>query len=116
MTTPDWDKDRVELLRLAHRRECRLFAWTPTIPCDWVPQTVWDPRYDMYFSDQSAWLFIIELLESGRVFTRVPMKTPPNTIGYEIIESLASNLPQLYIKIQAYKGKILGRSFHNVTK
>jgi len=77
---------------------------------------VWDPRYEMYFSDQSAWSFIIELLEADRAFTPVPMNTPPATIGYELIESLASNLPQLYIKVQAYRGMILGRSFHNVTK
>lgn len=114
--TPDWDSDREELLRLARRRDCRFTEFSPSIPCDWAPLTVWDPRFEMFFSDQSAWLLIVELLESGRAFTPKAMKKPAGTVAYETTTSLAPNLPELYIKVQIHKGRILGRSFHNVTK
>lgn len=70
----------------------------------------------MFFSDESAWLLIIDLLESDQRFIPTPMRKPPNTIAYETIVQLAPNLPELYIKVQSFKGRILGRSFHNVTK
>jgi hypothetical protein len=72
-----------------------------------------DPRFDMYFTPEGAWSYIIELLESGRQFTAVPMKKPPNTIAYEALIDCGPKFPALYIKVQIYKGMILGRSFHN---
>jgi hypothetical protein len=75
-----------------------------------------DPRFEMYFSSEGAWSYIIELLESGHQFTAVPMKKPPNTIAYETVVDCGPKLPPLYIKVQIYKGKILGRSFHNSVK
>ena len=114
--TPDWDCVCRELLLLASRKDCRQTDWSASIPCDWAPSTVWDPRFDREFTEQGAWLYVIELLESGHEFTPKTMRQPPNTIAYETIIELRPSLPKLYIKLQIHKGKILGRSFHNVTK
>jgi hypothetical protein len=75
-----------------------------------------DPRFDMYFTSEGAWSYIVELLESGRQFNAVQMKMPPDTIAYETVVDCGPKLPALYIKVQIYKGKILGRSFHNSIK
>jgi hypothetical protein len=112
----DWDSVRQELIRLAMKKQCRRTDWSSAIPCDWAPQTVWDPRFGMFFTDAGAWAYIIDLLESGREFTAAKLKRPPETVGYEIVLRLALNLPELYIKIQIFQEKIWGRSFHNSTK
>jgi hypothetical protein len=70
----------------------------------------------MNFTSEGAWSFIIDLLESGLEFTPVAMTKPPDTIAYETIIDRGSGLPGLYIKVQIYKGKIHGRSFHNSVK
>lgn len=112
----DWDSVRQELIRLAKRKQCRRTVWSPGIPCDWAPQTVWDPRFEMFFTDAGAWAYIIELLESGTEFAAVQLRRPPDTIGYEVALKLAPNLPEVYIKIQIFQARIWGRSFHNSTR
>jgi hypothetical protein len=111
-----WEEVRCELLRLAKRRNCRSTEFTPATPCDWAPQSVLDPRFEMYFTPEGAWSYIIELLESGLEFTPVPMTRPPDTIAYETLIDCGPNRPALYIKLQIYKGRVLGRSFHNSVK
>jgi hypothetical protein len=111
-----WEQVRGDLLRLAKSRTCRSTAFTPKVPCDWSPQSVWDTRFGMLFTSEGAWNYIIELLESGHQFTSKAMKTPPNTIAYETVIDRGSNLPPLYIKLQILGGRILGRSFHNSVK
>ncbi len=114
--TPGWDLIRKEMIRLAGRRECRFTQWSPSIPCDWAPSTVWDPRFDRFFTEESAWAYIMELLESGCEFAPVLMRRPPSSVAYEIVVTRGASLPDLYIKVQIHKGRILGRSFHNATK
>ena len=112
----EWDEIRRELLLLAKRRGCRSTDFSRSIPCDWGPQSVIDPRFDMFFTSEGAWSYIIELLESGHEFTPEPMQKPPDTIAYKTIVDCGPNRPGLYIKVQLYKGKILGRSFHNCVR
>ena len=109
----EWDLICRELLLLAKRRDCRRTDFSPTIPCDWAPQSVFDPQFEMTFTSEGAWSFIVDLLESGYEFNQVTMTKPPDTVAYEAIIDRGPNLPALYIKVQRYKGKILGRSFHN---
>lgn len=113
---PDWEKRKPELIRLARNRGTRNTAWSPSIPCDWAPQSVWDPRFDMFFTDEGAWNYIVDLLESGHVFTEVKMHKPPDTIAYETCAHLSTNGGEIYIKVQVLRGRIFGRSFHNSTK
>lgn len=70
----------------------------------------------MFFTSEGAWSYIIELLESGHEFTPVTMTRPPDSIGYETLINCGPGRPALYIKLQIYKGKVLGRSFHNSVK
>jgi hypothetical protein len=113
----DWEVVRRECIQLAKSRHCRRTDWSPQVPCEWKPQTVWNPSTEMFFTDAGAWDYIIELLESGLQFSEVQnMRKPPGTVGYEVVTKLAPNLPDLYIKIQVYKGRIWGRSFHNSTR
>lgn len=112
----EWEDIRRELLRLAKHRGCRSTNFSPSIPCDWAPQSVMDPRFGMYFTSEGAWSYIIDLLESGHEFTEVPMWKPPDTVAYETTVDCGQNLPALYIKVQIYRGKIFGRSFHNCVK
>ena len=112
----EWDEICRELLQLAKRQNCRSTHFSPSIPCDWAPESVMDPRFAMYFTPKGAWSNIIELLESGHRFKAVPMKKPPNTIAYETVIDCGPKLPALYIKVQIYKGMILGRSFHSCVK
>lgn len=114
--TAEWDLICRDLLRLAKYRSCRSTAFSPKIPCDWAPQSVWDARFDMYFTSEGAWSYIIEVLESGHRFTPTTMDKPPNTIAYETVIDRGLGLPPLYIKVQILGGKILGRSFHNSVK
>ncbi len=111
-----WVEIRRELLLLAKRRNCRSTEFSRSIPCDWAPQSVTDPRFDMFFTSEGAWSYIIELLESGHEFAPEAMDKPPNTIGYKTIVDCGPNRPAIFIKVQIYKGKILGRSFHNCVK
>jgi hypothetical protein len=70
----------------------------------------------MYFTSEGAWSYIIELLESGHEFTPVAMTRPPDTIAYETQIDFGPNRPALYIKLQIFREKVLGRSFHNSVK
>ena len=115
-STAGWEQECSELLRLSKRRSCRNTAFSPKIPCDWAPQTVWDTRFDRCFTQEGAWNYIIELLESGHRFIPKAMGKPPNTIGYETVIDRGPNLPPLYIKLQILGGTIFGRSFHNSVK
>jgi hypothetical protein len=70
----------------------------------------------MFFTGPGAWAYIIELLESGCEFLPKEMEKPPDTIAYYVVLELSPERPKLYIKVQIYKGRILGRSFHNSTE
>jgi hypothetical protein len=69
----------------------------------------------MFFTDEGAWSYILEMLET-QVFIPKRMDKPPDTIGYELKAILEANRPLLYIKVQILDGRILGRSFHNSTR
>lgn len=112
----DWKLLRVELARLARRRDCRFIEFSSSAPIVWKPWEVINPETDIPFCDSSAWELIATLLESGHPFREVVLRKPPGAIGYETELPLLPGHPKLYIKVQFRSGRIVGRSFHYSTK
>ena len=77
----------------------------------WQPQTIENPESGLYFSDESAWWLIADLLEIGHEFAEIDLQKPPGKKGYETLYEL-SNGSVIYIKIETVGLHIWGRSFH----
>jgi hypothetical protein len=72
-----------------------------------------DPRSEDRepFTQDGAWNFIIELLESGHPMAQKALKVPAGKSGYVLI--VASGEPEpIYIKLEIGSGVVIGRSFH----
>lgn len=65
-----------------------------------------------YFTDASAWEFIVAKLESGHPVEIVQLHQPAGAKGYVMKIDMETGAPQLYVKLQLESGKIIGRSFH----
>lgn len=82
-------------------------------PNDWEPYTVRDPAGG-YFTDESAWEFILQLLKSGHRFQEVLQHIPPkgaHRMAYFTVVTIDGF--EVYIKIRpAQSHRIMGRSFH----
>jgi hypothetical protein len=108
----DPEKVREELARLARKRECRIETWTPKRPTEWNPDQVISPESGMPFTKAGAWEFVAQLLESGHPLQEVEMHQPSGEKGYVMEVDMGSNSPKLYVKLQLFPGKVIGRSFH----
>jgi hypothetical protein len=104
---------RKELLRTCCQSRCRTAEFSRNRPTKWRPTTVIDPRDDekRYFSDNTAWEYIAELLSAGVHVEILLLDLPPGKKGYVM------KIPQpdgqvLYIKLQLAAPGIVGRSFH----
>ena len=66
------------------------------------------------FTDDGAWAFIAEKIESHQALKIVELDAPPGTQGFEMIVQMGAGLPNLYIKLAVSRtGKcVIGRSFH----
>jgi hypothetical protein len=105
----DLDAVRRHLLSLARREEKRIIDH----PNDWQPYEVNNPyEPGQQFNDETAWEFIIRLLEEGHVIEEDPQKKPPGVIAYRLIAPLGDGW-LVFIKIRPGKQNcICGRSFH----
>jgi hypothetical protein len=82
-------------------------------PTDWKPTSLKDPRDPKrYFTEDSAWEFISELLDGGCDLTTVTLDKPAGKRGYVIKISGVDPVTHIYIKIQLGADKVYGRSFH----
>jgi hypothetical protein len=110
------DEERKELARLARNKATRTTLFTRERPTEWRPyqvQNVSDSAaYIPYFTDDSAWQFIADLLENGHPVIVKSLMTPPDAKGYEMHVPSGCHLPAIYIKIQFGVGCVIGRSFH----
>src|SRR5690242_11169415 len=105
------DEARIQLSRLARRKENRICRWTKERPCEWRPLEVEHPETGLPFTEVRAWEYIAELLDAGHMVREVELEQPPGEIGYEIVVSLKVGQPKLYIKLQFLGRFVLGRSF-----
>ena len=98
-----------QLLALAIDEDKRKIDW----PNDWRPYEVSNPEDDQPFTNESAWEFVIHLLEANAEFRSIPQKKPPNTIAY-VFRATLSDGWKVYVKVRFNKNRssIFGRSFH----
>ena len=70
--------------------------------------------FDNHFSKESAWDFIIELLQNDEPVEEIELKKPLGGRGYTMLVELEMNMPKLYIKFEWSSGNkvVFGRSFH----
>ena len=111
----DLESIRRELAVLARRKKARVVTWSPEMPSDWRPYQIRNPSSGLPFTEEGAWHFIAELLESGHPIEEVILHKPPGKRAYEMHVELGPALPKLYIKLQLGSGKVIGRSFHYST-
>ncbi|GAA2848794.1 hypothetical protein EDC40_101177 [Aminobacter aminovorans] len=82
-------------------------------PTDWKPGSLRDPRDpDEYFTEDSAWNFISELLNGGCEVEIVVLEKPPGKTGYVIKVAGCPPVSHIYIKLQLGAERVIGRSFH----
>ena len=104
---------RKQLSKLGRYKSTRDYLWTKQCPCDWSPESVFNPSTEMYFTATSAWELICELLDnSDHPFEAIVMETPPGQIALVTKVALSTTGPVIYIKLHLHKGRALCRSFH----
>lgn len=82
-------------------------------PTDWKPNSLRDPREpNEYFTEDSAWDFISQLLLDGCPVEKVLLEKPPGKTGYVIKVAGSPPVSHIYIKLQLGADKVIGRSFH----
>jgi hypothetical protein len=98
-----------QMLALAQQDDRRKIDW----PNDWRPYEVNNPDDGQTFTNESAWEFVIGLLESRADCKSTPQKTPANSVAY-VFRPVLSDGWKLYVKIRFNKNRtmIFGRSFH----
>jgi hypothetical protein len=103
---------RTELARNASSGRKRTTLFTSERPTDWNPLHVKDPRDStgqLYFTQLTAWYFVVELLESGCDVQTIALDRPRGGTGYRLI---VPNHPNIYIKLELAPPGVYGRSFH----
>ena len=102
--------------RLGRHGGSRLNDFSPGMPCVWNPYAIVNSETGIPFSDASAWELICRILEeSPESFQQLTLQKPPGQVAFETVFTLASGV-RVYIKVQLFRGKAFGRSFHISTK
>ena len=98
-----------QLLTLAKQETKRKIDW----PNDWRPYEVNNPEAGQTFTNESAWDFVIRMLEEGADCKMVTQKKPAGAVAFVFGATLADGW-KLYVKLRVNKnrGMIFGRSFH----
>ncbi|RYY04870.1 MAG: hypothetical protein EOO53_00680 [Gammaproteobacteria bacterium] len=104
---------RRSLASKARYKNSRVTEFSQSIPTDWSPHKVNNPKTGFYFTDDSAWNFIADLLENPTceaIFKE--LDKPKGVKAVVILRVLEEGKPLLYIKVHFGRDKIIGRSFH----
>ncbi|AZO60374.1 MAG: hypothetical protein E5X23_28000 [Mesorhizobium sp.] len=87
--------------------------FTPDAPTRWQPRTLRDPRSpEEYFTDDSAWEYIADCLESGCPVETIVLDHPPGKTGFVFKVAGHAAVEAIYVKLQMGSDKVVGRSFH----
>jgi hypothetical protein len=97
------------LLTLARQDGQRKLDW----PNDWRPHEVNKPADGQPFTNESAWEFVIRLLEQHADCRSVAQRKPPGSTAY-VFHATLSDGWKIYVKVRFSKDRrsIFGRSFH----
>lgn len=110
------DLTRKALASLARDKKTRTTVFTKQQPTEWRPYEVTNQgasaEYIPYFSDESAWNFVADLLDSGHEVEPIPLEKPPGAIGYVMHIATEPGQVGIYVKLQLGQGTVIGRSFH----
>lgn len=71
-----------------------------------------NPESGLPFTEVRAWEYIADLLDANHPLTEITLEHPPGELAYVMTVSLAERTPELYVKLQLLRRKVLGRSFH----
>lgn len=71
-----------------------------------------DPRTGLPFFEDSAWLFIVELIDGGHAISTIQLDQPKGALGYVLVTAPPDSI---YIKLQIGASTVIGRSFHYST-
>ena len=71
-----------------------------------------EPRIGLPFTEVRAWEYIADLLDANHPLTEVALEEPAGEVAYTMTVSLGESVPELYVKLQFLRGRVLGRSFH----
>lgn len=108
----DPEKYRHQLAVLASSRHTRSVPAKSKLPCKWWPHRTLDPRTGSPFTDDSAWEFVVELLQAQHPIDLVQLRIPLGGTGFSMVYPLGIGRI-LYVKLQLGSGTVLGRSFHD---
>lgn len=109
------DEIRKQLTRMAKSRRSRTSLFSPARPTHWAPYEVLTPDAGEPFTNDGAWVFIVELLEAQVPIEAITLEKPQGKIGYVILADGWKG-SEIYIKLQLGSGQVIGRSFHNSTR
>lgn len=102
----------IEIARLGRHSKSRRHDFLLSEPCHWAPQTIMCPETGMFFTDNSAWILICDVLEQNpETFQEVVLEKPPGELAYATVHTLR-NGTRVYMKVQLSRGKARARSFH----
>ena len=104
-----------QLIANCRRSRERFVGRPPGRPSDWCPHKIQNP--DMppgyMFTDESAWEFIAQHLESEHPIEEVALEVPAGAPAIIMIIPLRGNPTPLYVKVEVGAScKAIGRSFH----
>ncbi|HEY6254396.1 MAG TPA: hypothetical protein VIY51_01240 [Xanthobacteraceae bacterium] len=102
---------RTRLAAFAQSKRTRLVEFTRRSPSRWQPRQFTDPRSGQAFTDQSAWEYIVDHLQSGIPIEEKRLEKPPGAKGY-VIHLPGANKRKIYVKLQICGDHVKGRSFH----
>lgn len=104
----NFDSVRKQLLTHASKKRERILDQ----PRNWKPYEVLNPATNQPFTMESAWEFVVEVLQNEKYgIEEVMQENPPGKKAYVLIVEMSDG-KELYIKLRLGTGKILGRSFH----
>ena len=107
------DAERRMLAGRCRSRRTRTSDFTPQAPTEWQPATLRNPlRPREYFTDDGAWSYIADSIESGCAIEIVVLALPPGKRGFVLKLKACPPIEAIYVKLQLGAKVVIGRSFH----
>ena len=103
---------RRDLARLCRSRKTRTAEFSSSRPTQWQPWKTIHPQTKEIFTEDGAWQFAADLLDTGEPLKEVLLEKPPGKKGY-VMEIPVEGRRPIYIKLQLGSGQVFGRSFHH---